>query len=270
MSNFDLKDKLDRHIYSLYNITSDIVFNINWNKKRLVSPNCELKNIHKNKKCFIIGTGPSINDLTNDNFTLIKENISFAVNLFYKYKQISDFVPDYYALIDPLFASKKYHSVCKDIHNKYPKTTFFADYRAKALLDSLNLKKKSYFIYAKKYPINAIDENISANSYITLNVVSTCILIAIYMGIKEIYLVGCDYNSFASQKEVHFYDESEELGSNIEGRLAYLLKFYHLTTEFHYLIARLAKKRGVNIVNLCPHSLLDAYPRNNFNIFSNE
>lgn len=269
MSKFDLKDKFDNFIYSYFNKLSDLIFFFNNYNRKLIAKNKELLNTHLNEKCFILGTGPSVNNLSKNDISIIKNNVSFAVNLYYKNKKYEDFKPNYYALIDPLSISDEYNVLYKDIRNKYPDTIFIGDYRAKKLLDSLQFKKKSYYIYSKKYPVKEIDENIAVNSYLTLNVVSTCILIAIYMGMKEIYLVGCDYNSFASQTEVHFYEEEDELEWNIEGRLAYLLKFYHLTTEFHYLIAKLAKKKGVKIINLCPHSLLDAYPRADFSKFNN-
>ena len=34
-----------------------------------------------------------------------------------------------------------------------------------------------------------------------------------------------------------------------------------IVTKIHYLIAKLAKKRDVKIINVTPESLLDAYPR---------
>ena len=80
------------------------------------------------------------------------------------------------------------------------------------------------------------------------------------MGFKNIYLLGCDYNAFCTAGKGHAYDDKSELAQT-DYNLAFYLKFYWITTEVHYLIAKLAKKRGVNIINLTPGSLLDAYPR---------
>ena len=96
--------------------------------------------------------------------------------------------------------------------------------------------------------------------FIGMNVVATSILSAIYFGVKDIYLIGADYNAFCSQGKGHAYDDDDEL-SQSDYNLAFYLKFYAIGTEFHYLIAKYAKKRGVRIINLNPDSLLDAYPK---------
>ena len=107
-----------------------------------------------------------------------------------------------------------------------------------------------------------IDCDITKNMKFTSNVVSTTILIAIFMGFKEIYLLGCDYNSFAYREEVHSYEEVAEEEIIWENKLGMLLKFFTLITEVHYKIAKLAHKKGVKIINLSENSLLDAYPIN--------
>jgi hypothetical protein len=97
-----------------------------------------------------------------------------------------------------------------------------------------------------------------------MNVVSYSILAAIYMGFKKINLLGCDYNAFCTAGVGHAYDDKSELSGSTYN-LGFYLKYYHLTTEFHYLIAQLAKERGVEVVNMTPGSLLDAYVRADFN-----
>jgi hypothetical protein len=97
--------------------------------------------------------------------------------------------------------------------------------------------------------------------YIAQNVIPCSILIAMYMGFKDIYLLGCDYNSFLNEPGTHAYDDTEELIFNNDYNLAFYLKFYSITTNFHYLIAKLSKSKGIRIINLTPGSLLDAYPK---------
>jgi len=81
------------------------------------------------------------------------------------------------------------------------------------------------------------------------------------MGFKEIYLLGCDYNLFCSKGASHCYDDEKELADLPTYNLAFYLKYYHLTTEFHYMIREEAKSRGVDVINLTEESLLDAYPK---------
>lgn len=261
---FQIKESFDKLTFLTFNILSDSVFQFRFKIKSLVKKNRFYKDIHKDDKVFILGNGPSISLLDSDHFKYINNHVSFVVNYFYKKKDLCDFKPTYYALVDPLSVENEYTEMYENIRDLFPDSILITDYRANRLMDKVQFKNKPLYLYSKKYPVNDIDEDISVNCYITMNVVSACILTAIYMGAKEIYLLGCDYNSFASRHELHFYEEDSN-DPIIENRLAYQLKYYHLTTEFHYLIAKLAKRKGVKIVNLCDTSLLDSYPIDNIN-----
>jgi hypothetical protein len=105
-----------------------------------------------------------------------------------------------------------------------------------------------------------MSDRLDKNIYSAMNVVSHTILVALYMGFSEIYLLGCDYNAFCSMGKGHAYDDKQEM-EKVSYNLAFYLKFYWLTTEFHYLVAKLARENSVAIKNLTPGSLLDAYPR---------
>ena len=51
--------------------------------KKIILKNQELKDIYKEKRCFIIGNGPSIKD---QDLTLFKNEITFVANNFYLHK----------------------------------------------------------------------------------------------------------------------------------------------------------------------------------------
>jgi len=266
MSKFVIKDQVDRSIYASFNILSQLAFFFNFKVKKLIAKNAAYKDRHLGQSCYILGTGPSINNLNDSDIEKLKTEIIFGVNSLYKAPRLNAIVPSYYSLFDNYYwdPNSDFRFAFKEIAELYdPQPIFLTNYVAKASIDELGLDQQSLFLYSKLYPIKSIDTDLSRNMHITMNVVSTTILAAIYMGFKEIYLLGCDYNSFATPKTMHCYDDSDEFLEDPEGRLAFLLKFYHLTTEFHYLIAKLAKKRGVKVVNLTEGSLLDAYPRGN-------
>lgn len=264
MSKFTAKDSFDKMIYRLFNMYSFLLFILNFSVNRKVKKNIRVKNIHNGEQCFILGTGPSLNDLSNNDLEMLKKEITIGVNALYKSDDLNNLVPTYYSLFDNYYWNE-YSYFFEEINTKYNgKTTFITSYKAEKITQSLSLKNEPVFMYSKHYPTTAMNFDLTKNTSITMNVVSSSILAAIYMGFKEIYLLGCDYNSFASRKEVHFYDEKDEIESNIENRLGYLLKYYHLTTEFHYLIAKLAKQKNIKIINLSETSLLDAYPMSTF------
>nr|WP_294794082.1 6-hydroxymethylpterin diphosphokinase MptE-like protein [uncultured Mucilaginibacter sp.] len=268
MSKFDVKDRVDRFLYLAFNLVSDAVYFFNFKIKKLIGKNVIYKNKHAGQRCFVIGTGPSINDLSDDTVHALKNEIVFAVNSFYKSDKLKSIHPAYYSLFDNYYwdENSQYKLAFKEIVDQYNgKATFLTSYKAKHMVDKLDLSAQQIFLYSKKYPLNSMNCDMTKNMSITMNVVSITILAAMYMGFKEIYLLGCDYNVFATSTTTHCYDDSDEEGLEMENRLGFMLKFYHLTTEFHYLIAKLARLNSIKVINITEGSLLDAYPRKKVN-----
>lgn len=262
MSKFDLKDKLDKWLYSTYNLISELAFFFDIESKHLVKGNSKYKNIHEGR-CFVLGTGPSLGALTADQLSSLKSEILFGVNSLYKSSVSDKLTPRYYVLIDNLYwESDEWGRSFRDVREKYSNSppVFITDPRAKKLVDALNANCEAIYIYSKKYPVTRMSAEITSNIYAAMNCISYAILVAIYMGFKEIYLLGCDYNAFCNTGKGHCYDDKDELKNN-PYNLAFYLKYYWITTEFHYLIAKLAKDSGVDVINLTPNSLLDAYQR---------
>ncbi len=261
MSKFDIKDKVDNFIYRTYNVLADLLFSVNFDVKKIVKNNAVFKDAHIGGRCFILGTGPSLNDLSVDQVKKLKSEIVFGVNSLYKSNVMSEVTPKYYALVDNLYWESS-SSVFGEIVDRYKSEPpiFLTDPRAKKVVDSLFLKQQTIYIQAKKYPVHKMTSDITGNIFGAMNVISYSILVAMYMGFGEIYLLGCDYNAFCDLGKGHCYDDEEEM-SSVSYNLAFYLKYYHLTTEFHYLIAKLAAENGVKVINLTKGSLLDAYPR---------
>lgn len=258
MGKFDVKDKIDSYLYRSFNVISDGLFLANFNARRILKRNSEFKLSREGSRCFIVGTGPSLKDLPEDFLRLISKEVSFGVNFLYKSSFFEVIKPDYYVLMDDLFWGD-YSNVFSDVSSMYGGAgpIFVTDYRAKDIINN-----DAIYLHAKHYPVDSVRLDICGNSSALMNVVSYSIATAIFLGFKEIYLVGCDYNAFCTSGVGHCYDDHELKESGLN--LAYFLKFYHITTQFHYLLSAEAKKRGVKIVNLTDGSLLDAYQRSSY------
>ncbi|MDI1304838.1 MAG: DUF115 domain-containing protein [bacterium] len=266
MNKFAIKDCIDKIIYRTYNMVADLLFSIDFDVKKLVGKNSAFKNVHAGERCFILGTGPSLNDLNGYQIEKLRSEIVFGVNSLYKSSVTSDLNPKYYTLIDNVYW-ETLSSVFQEIGDRYKLNPpiFLTDPRARKLISELQLKQQTIYIQAKKYPTYKMSSEITENIFGAMNVISYSILVAIYMGFHEIYLLGCDYNAFCGLGSGHCYDDKEEMKS-VSYDLAFYLKYYHLTTEFHYLIAKLAAEKGVKIINLTKVSLLDAYPRHDASV----
>ena len=267
MSKFNQKDKLDNFIYHCFNLLSDIIFFFRFEIKALIRKNRKYQNFHKGERCFILATGPSLNTLSLTNINNLKGEVLFGVNSLYKSDIMNGLTPTYYSLFDNLYLGE-YSKVFKDIKNKYGDSTptFITDYRARPIIEELGEDTQAIYTYSKKFPVNIIHSVVDRNMYISMNVVSGTILTAIYMGFKEIYLLGCDYNSFLGLKAGHCYNDEDEQSFYTEN-LGFYLKYYYLTTKFHYLIAKHAKRKNIKVINITNGSLLDAYPLKNPNVF---
>jgi hypothetical protein len=261
MSKFAIKENIDDLIYGTYNLLSEVIYRLDHRSRSIIRKNTNFKNIHAGSRCFVVGTGPSLNMLADKDIQSLSNEVIFGVNSLYKSKIGTKLSPQYYTLIDNLYW-EQWNNTFSEVSSKYSQRPpiFITDVRAKNLLDGLSHNAPALYIHSKKYPVKKMSAELDKNVYAAMNVVAYSILAAMYMGFSEIYLLGCDYNAFCTAGKGHCYDDEEET-SEFNYNLAFYLKFYWITTEFHYLIAKLAKEKKIKIINLTPGSLLDAYPR---------
>jgi len=265
MNKFAVKERLDMAIYYSYNVIASLVHFFRFGAKRLISGNAFFKDRHKGGRCFIVGTGPSLSRLSETEIEKLKKETVFGVNHLYKSRVGERLFPRYYTIMDDTFRGDS--GLLLTIAEKYSASppAFILDFRAKKYLGSLSFQANNIYICSKKYPIKKINFDLTKNVHGLMNVVSYSIVSAIYMGFDRIYLLGCDYNSFCNFGRSHCYvQESNEMGC--DQSLSYFLKYWHLTTEIHYLIAKLAREKGVEIINLTDMSLLDAYPKQSLSL----
>src|SRR3972149_208804 len=88
---------LIRAIVNIIKNTQDkYAYKPGWN---LLHNNIKFLQIHKNKRCFIIGNGSS---LKKQNLSPLKNEITFVMNAFWKHPIISEsWQPTYYCFADP-------------------------------------------------------------------------------------------------------------------------------------------------------------------------
>lgn len=256
MSKYEIKEFIDKNIYKTYNLLAKIKFLFSKDKE-IASKNIKFKNIHKGDSCYILGTGPSLKDL---DLKFLENEIVFGLNYLYRSKNIKGIKPKYYCLYDEIFHSTRIEDTMK-ILRLYPDSTFFV--RTKAYNNFQRNSIKNENIYYQPCNVFQYGDFISVDMTKSMtapyNVVLGCIQTAIYMGFKNIYLLGCDYNSFASLKVEHSYDEDVIIDRKMT--LGYEMKYYTMCTYHHYALEKYAKRNNINIYNLTDNSLLDAYKR---------
>ena len=149
----------------------------------------------------------------------------------------------------------------KTIINQFPNTKFIVRTKAHDTIKNLGINEENiYYQYMNTYQYkDVIEVDMCKNMTACMNVVLGCIQSAIYMGFKEIYLLGCDFNSFASPKVIHCYDNNDSPDRVMS--VGFELKCYSAVAYHHYALKDYSDRYGIKIYNLTPNSLLDAYER---------
>ncbi len=266
MNKYQIKNKIDEMLfYFPYNIYSYTT----WKIKRIINSqlrlelakNKGLKDKYIGKRCFIIGNGPS---LKTQDLTLLRNEYTFVTNNFILHEQIEKINPDFYCIVDPNMYNGNFPiERLKMIEKILPEVHMFFRIDSKNYVNENGLFKNRLisYLYSKaylqyNYPFSIdLDKNIPA----AINVVHTCIMIAAYMGFKEIYLVGCDATLFIPQPD-HFYKltEEEKLAKvDLEEKLqltSYMFRSYKILKEIY-------NSKDVNIYNATNGGVLEIYPR---------
>lgn len=159
----------------------------------------QFKNKYEGKRCFIIGNGPSlkVGDLEK-----LKGEITFASHgIFYIYDK-TDWRPTFYCAQDKKFITEKYDmlkNLCSESINFFGVVSYLEDY-PKFAKDSIlvNLMVEEFI---DNYP--KFSEDLSIGAYEGLTVTYFNIQLAIYMGFKEIYLLGVDH-FYSGDENDHF------------------------------------------------------------------
>ena len=176
----------------------DFVYRINFSPKEYLYYKYnshklkKFKDIHRGQRCFIIGTGPSLN---KTNISLIKDEIVFGVNTLYRGLENFGINCNYYAISDEVVWEKHFKSILG-----LDTTLFIGDMAGKDYLSNMSFYKKfrknKPFVVRNLGEIQASDsfsKDLSIGTYWGSTVIiDICLQAAYYMGFKEVYLLGCD------------------------------------------------------------------------------
>jgi len=220
----------------------------------------KMYNIHDGKRCFIIGNGPS---LTTEDLNNIVDEYTFGVNKIYNLYSKTKWRPTYYICIDTQSMTDE---ILKDLSKIHADKLFFNWTTHKIVGDHEDL----LYIFNPNFAINVfnyhgsyVSENCEIKVGDAMTVTFTAIQLAIYLGFKEIYLLGVDFNypyykdakgkkHYSGVKESHFAGGSYN-------RPAYLVKE---TNEYGYKVAKkYCEEHGIIIKNLTRGGCLEVFER---------
>jgi hypothetical protein len=243
--------------------------------KKLIKKNIELKNKGKGKRAFLIATGPSIK---KQNLALLKGEDCFTVSNMFLHDDIKKINPKFHFFAPyhkPLILSN-FVGWLRQADKKLPKNTkIFLGTESEKMVKKYKLFKNREIFYLKKgsnYSRKRVDLTKTIMPYSSVPLMVLPVLI--YMGYKEIYLVGCDNNrlkDYSSGKAQHFFENSKDFRKNASsgkiwsgGIIKILISFRNNLCQYLFY-ANLAKKNyETKIFNLSDESWIECFNKKKF------
>ena len=213
-----------------------------------------LKNKFQGKRCFIIATGPS---LTNEDILKLREEYTFSMNaMCLKYEELG-WKPTFYGIQD----KGVFEKVKKHIENSDVEYVFVDDIYRKVLPQNSNFyffPRNPYYNAYNAYFKNKYKAKFSNNPavivYDGFTITCSLIQIAIFMGFKKIYLLGCDCN-YNMQGAKYFVDHGHK-ADFLESAHDRMLAGYRAAKEY-------ADNNGIKIYNATRGGMLEIFERVN-------
>ena len=253
-----------------------------------LAPNEKLRDKYNGKRCFILGNGPSIKNL---DFASLADEYTFTVNQMARNPEFPKLKTNFHVWADHIFFNIDIDkpedlallNVMKAVRTDNNSPLVFYKHSGKQMIKKYKLDEWLDIRYFQTAPAYDIDKILINNYDITKlipdfpTVVHQAICIAIFMGFKEIYLLGCDCTGFMSIAEARLGEaEKAEYGYKVDekekARLQAVAKQRSIADELigygelfkkYDIINETFSKKGIRIYNSTPRSLLDSFEYKN-------
>ena len=236
------------------------------NKKTLKS----FKNKYKGKRCFIVGTGPSLN--LND-LEMLKDEITFSLNSIYKVFEQTSWRPTFYVSNDIMLNYKmtlpqnqRLEALLECLENYTFNHCFVSTSEFDQRIYSCSSNKISFlptqdFLYQYLQPkIPYFGKNCSKKCQAYGTTVYLIFQLARYMGFKEIYLLGTDCSYTGEKHHFYFSSNEDKLYNNIN--IAHSLE--NALLKGFNAIEYYSHKYKISLYNATKGGKLELFPRVNF------
>jgi len=247
------------------------------------SANIKFKKFHADEECYILGTGPSI---SRHDLSPLRSKICFAVGEFFLHPLYEEISPTYYIQApnhEPFgegYAINLVNNIFKGNvspvtflgHTPYKYSFYFI--RDRFLVSGkLNYIDYTYANSLSEFEYLKLDEwDIAKTPFACNTAIFMAIQVAIYMGFKRIYLLGCDHDYIlnkltkTSYDQHHFYQEKDSASDGVSKYLSdySLYKWFSEYKDRWYaydLINKMAQSHKVDIFNCTEGGVLDVFPR---------
>lgn len=239
--------------------------------RRYLAENRRFRGIHAGKRCFVLCNGPSINA---EDLSPLAQEICFSVSNFYKHPLYEQLRPRYHCVPNVFHTHTDEGTITwfQEMHRATLDATVFLGSGQEPLVRRANPfpGRDVTFVHMDAGLIpNTRNIDISKGVVRVQSVPIMCLAIALYMGFREIYLLGTDHSSLWTGEYHYCFDrkdlvlEDPFIDGNGWNNYDLILEFQvHLRLwEQYRALRQIADSRGVQIVNLAQGSRLDVFPK---------
>ena len=224
-----------------------------------------LRNLHRGKRCFVVGNGPS---LRREDLDRLNGEISFGANRIYVAFKETPWRPTYYLICDELSALNCIREIprIRDSQKIFPFDLLY------------HLPRYRDVIYYERVVSDpcAFSRNMQACLYEGQTVLYMALQMAVYMGVSEIYLIGVDFSYPEPEKVVDSGDFGDYELHVATGQKSHFSPDYYRhgevfkepkfrEQELAFEEARItAESSGVGIFNATRGGKLEVFERRDF------
>lgn len=181
---------------------------------------------HQGERCFVMGSGPSLNNM---DLSLLKDETVFACNgIFLLFNRIN-WRPKYYTCVDTRVLMDRHFDIKTMLYENPEIVSFFPSFvkvhgegKIMNTREIIGSRDSTYYFNEVGHNKNGLPQSMfstDAGSHMVMpyTVTITMLQLAVYMGFREIYLIGCDTNYSIPDSVKQSGDKIKGVGLHLEG-----------------------------------------------------
>lgn len=235
------------------------------------------------KDLVVLGNGPSLRPLLADHASFLHDKELMMVNFSATSDEYTRFCPKYYLLMDPAFFDDEATRL-KLFVPMVDKTKWemhlFVPVSAGRHADWQEMVSRSPYIHIHWFNATPVEgvEGFRYRCYSKRagmprprNVLVACLMVALQLPYKTIYLAGADHswmkeiwvdeNNVVNEDRAHFYDRNSTQRVVTSNKLHELLDSMAIAFRSYHDVEGYSKKIGKKIINITKGSFIDAFER---------
>ncbi|WP_311043465.1 hypothetical protein [Rhizobium lentis] len=242
----------------------------------LAARNAQLRNRHAGERCFILANGPSVKQ---QDISLLKSEHVISVSSGYLHSDYAEIAPAYHCVPQITYGLMSRADVVawfSEMHQKLGHAMLFLNYTEEPVVREEKLfpgRDVRYTVFAggfSEYPTDALPD-IASRIPAVQSVPVMCLMIAMYMGFSEIYLLGTDHDHFRTAEYKYSFeptvlrdkDSTVDAGGKPHSWYAEFVGLARLWEQYRS-IKQIAQHHGIRIFNATAGGELDEFPRVDF------